>query len=238
MHDKISISPQIPIELKSVIPSFEAILQTPRDRSFYIWTYGTWAVALGARNEGWFYVDVHGSRQAPKEGALYAQLKCWRDAFTRLMVPDATQRSMQHCHLNLHVVSVPSTVTISTVEAQVFQNQDASAIREKWNALLELSILDNSPIQSWHVVACARDVETFMSDQNVSVVNKAWVDTTNFKRQQHASKQGHTSYMCACGRPMRLEAIPGHGWYQQHLDSSGPHKTFLVIGVYWEDKLG
>ena len=37
---------------------------------------------------------------------------------------------------------------------------------------------------------------------------------------------------------MRLEAVPGHGWYQQHLDSSGPHKTFLITGVRWEDKRG
>ena len=232
------MSPAVPIPLNSIIPSFEATLQTPRDRSFYIWTYGTWAAALGVRNEGWFYVDVHGSGQAPKEGALYAQLRCWRDALLRVKIPDVKQRSMENCYLNLHIITVPTRVTVSTVEAHVFTNQDSSLIREKWNAALELSILDNSPIQSWHVIASPPHVASFLADQNISVVNRAWVDTTNFSCRQQASKAGQATYVCACGRPMRLEAVRGHGWYQQHLDSSGPHKTFLITGVRWEDKRG
>ena len=109
-------------------------MQTPRDRSFYIWTYGTWAVTLGACNEGWIDVGVHGSGKAAKEGALYAQLRYWRDTLTRLMVPDAKQRTMQHSHLDLYVVTLPATVAVRTVEAQVFKDRNVTTIREKWNA--------------------------------------------------------------------------------------------------------
>ena len=200
------MSPVVPIPLNSIIPSFEAILQTPRERSFYIWTYGTWAVALGVRNEGSFYVDVHGSGQAPKEGALYAQLRFRRDALLRVMIPDVKRRSMENCYLNLHIITVPTTVTVSTVEARVFQNQDSSVIREKWNAALELSILDNSPIRSWHVIASPQHVASFLADQNISVVNRACVDTTNF---MNASLYSHL-------RRTFQSVVHSISWLQQH----------------------
>ena len=104
----------------------------------------------------------------------------------RVMIPGVKQRSMENCYLNLHIITVPTTVTISTVEAHVFQNQDSSVIREKWNAALELSILDNSPIQSWHVIASPQHVASFLADQNISVVNRAWVSRVGSKHRKQA----------------------------------------------------
>ena len=49
---------------------------------------------------------------------------------------------------------------------------------------------------------------------------------------------GAATYGCICGRVMRIEAVPVHGWYAQHLSGNSPHTIFMTTGFQWEDNYG
>ena len=78
---------------------------------------------------------------------------------------------------------------------------------ENWNALLELFVVHNSPMQSSPVIACQRDVATSLVDDSISVVNKVWAAISSLWRD--SSVVGWREHPCSGYKAGRSRHLPG-----------------------------
>ena len=53
-----------------------------------------------------------------------------------------------------------------------------------------------------------------------------------------AQEAKRAEYNCVCGRPLRVQAMPGKGWYKAHCEHSSAHKAYICTGQNWVDNRG
>ena len=70
--------------------------------------------------------------------------------------------------------------------------------------------------QIFCVVTSMGDVDALLATRNVGLVDPTWAGAVNIATARVASNAKKVEYVCVCGKPLRVQVIPGDGSYEAH----------------------
>ena len=206
----------------------------------YVLHYGDHYVAFGRHHGDLFYIDVHGSKQLHQPGLFLVHFNEIQDLVNHGIKANAKERAAYcrcghdgctKCAFGLHTCKFRTHVSVVDVGHTILRDVTAQQL---WAAVKEMYPLRPPK----HIVKNLDDVDALLSTLHVGAIDSNWVDIVNERNATAAQAAKRDDYNCVCGHPLRVQAVPGNGWYKAHCEQSTAHKGYICSGHKWVNNRG